>query len=89
MSSCMLINRGISRDEFHQSCLREICYIAVQGEFIVRTQHIRTKENRIADILSRYHLDKNSERLFRDSINISNSIRTVVDSDLFCFNNNW
>ena len=43
MSSCMLINRGISRDEFHQSCLREICYIAAQGEFIVRTQHIRTK----------------------------------------------
>ena len=70
MSSCRLINRGFSGDEFHQTCLREVCYTAALNEFIVRAQHIRTKENRLADILSRWHLSKSSNRLFRDSIKI-------------------
>lgn len=89
MITCRLINRGMSREEYHQACLREICYIAALNEFIVRTQHIRTKENRVADILSRYHLNKDSARLFRDSISISNPVRQVVDSNFFNLNTIW
>ena len=89
MSSCRLINRGFSRDEFHQTCLREICYTAALNEFIVRAQHIRTKENRVADILSRWHLSKSSNQLFRDSIGIPDPKCVMVDSNLFRLNSNW
>ena len=43
MSSCRLINRGFSRNESHQTCLREICITAALNEFIVMAQHIRKK----------------------------------------------
>ena len=52
LSSVNLINRGFSRDDFHQSCLRELCYIAAVNEFIVRAQQIKGVENRQPDILS-------------------------------------
>ena len=36
MSSCNVINKGLSRDDFHQSCLREICFVAATNEFTVK-----------------------------------------------------
>ena len=89
MSSCRLIKRGFPRDEFHQTCLREICYTAALNEFIVRAQHIRTKENRVADISSRWHLSMNSNQLFRDSIRIPDPKCVMVDSNLFRLNSIW
>ena len=39
MSSCNVINRGASKDPFHQSCLREISFIAARNDFVIKTQH--------------------------------------------------
>ena len=41
MSSVNLINKGLSRDDFHQSCLREICFTAAVNNFAIKAQHTR------------------------------------------------
>lgn len=89
MSLCHLVNRGCSRDEFHQSCLREICFFAARFEFIIRCQHIKTDENRVADILSRWHKQNDAAKLFWDSVTVTNPERILVCSDLFRFSNSW
>lgn len=89
MSSCHLVNRGCSRDEFHQSCLREICFFAARFEFIIRCQHIKTDENRVADILSRWHKKNDAAKLFWDSVTVTNPEKILVCSDLFRFSNSW
>ena len=87
MSSCNVINRGVSKDSFHQSCLREICYIASVNEFTIKTQHTCREDNRLADILSRWHLNRNSEALFREQLGEIEGSRIPVDNDLFQFSN--
>ena len=59
---------GASKDPFHQSCLREISFIAARNYFVIKTQHTRGEDKRIADILSRWHLFKNSEALLRENL---------------------
>jgi hypothetical protein len=41
-----------------------ICFIAATYEFEIRAKHIAGKENRIADYLSRWNLDKKYRQLF-------------------------
>lgn len=89
MSSCNVINKGFSRDDFHQSCLRELCYIAAFNNFSVRTQHIRGVENRLPDILSRWDLNSKSAELFEDSLEGNVAHRVLVDDSLFRFANPW
>ena len=55
IASVMVLNRGITRDKFQAQCLREITFITAVGEFQVRAQHIPGTDNRIPDILSRWH----------------------------------
>ena len=84
MSSCKLINRGASKDEFHQSCLREICFTAATNNFSIKAQHTRGEDNRVADILStRWHLHKNADELFRAQVGDLKCSRVPVDSALF------
>ena len=89
MSSCHVINRGVSKDSFHQSYLREIFYIASVNEFTIKTQHTRGEDNRLADILSHGHLNRNSEALFREQMGVTEGSRVPVDNDLFQFSNPW
>ena len=89
MSSVNLINRGVSRDDFHQDCLREICFTAAVNNFSIKAQHTRGSDNRVADILSRWHLHSNSEQLFREQIGEEQYTRIVIDSSLFSFSNPW
>ena len=44
MSPFDLINKDTARDEFHQACLREVCYyLAVVNEFCLKTRHKKAK----------------------------------------------
>ena len=74
---------GTSTDPFHQSCLRETSFIAVRNDFVIKTQHTRGEDNRIADILSRWHLYKNSEVLLRENLGGVDGTRIPVNSSLF------
>ena len=77
MSSCRLINQGVSKDEFHQSCLREICFVAAVNEFSIKAQHIRGVDNRVSDTLSRWLLNDNSEKLFSECLDTRSCSRVL------------
>ena len=89
MSSCNLINKGLSRDEFHQSCLRESCYIAAVNEFTFKAMHFRGSDNRASDILSRWHLHKDSEKLFHEFMGDTVCKRVPVEEKTFEFSCPW
>jgi hypothetical protein len=71
-ASVKVLNSGFTKDEFMQCCLRESCFIAATREFEIRAKHIAGKENRIADYLSRWNLDKKYRQLFEKSVNLRN-----------------
>lgn len=52
-TSCKVINSGYSRNEFFQTCLREICFQAAIYGFQLRANSISGTENRIPEYLSR------------------------------------
>ena len=89
MSSCNLINKGLSRDKFHHSCLREICYTAAVNEFVVRALHTKGTDNRAADILARWHLNNKSQELFNDLMGSRECQRVRVDEHTFEFSCPW
>lgn len=89
LNVCQLINQGNSRSEMLQTSLREICYLAACNEFELRAQHLSSSENRISDILSRYHLDKNNEYKFRDLTEGYDLKKFEVSEDMFQFINDW
>ena len=89
MSSCNLINKGTARDEFHQACLREICYLAAVNEFCLKTQHTKGQDNRAADILSRWHLNSNSVELFAKEMSGQCCHRIQVPEALFSLTGPW
>ncbi|MES9902603.1 MAG: hypothetical protein ABW168_07960 [Sedimenticola sp.] len=67
LSSCTVINKGSTRCDFLQSCLREICFLAALHEFEIRAKHISGVDNRVADYLSRWHLDSaNAEKFLNE-----------------------
>ena len=51
-----IIRSGYSRDTLLQSMLRELMYVASVGKFEIVTKLIGTRENRLPDLLSRWHL---------------------------------
>ena len=79
MSSCNVINKGLSRDDFHQSCLREICFVAVTNEFTLKAQHTSGQDNRIADILSRWNWSRNSQKKLDIALGNRHCERMIVD----------
>jgi hypothetical protein len=90
LAACIVINSGKSRCSFMQSCLREICYLAAVFQFQVKAVHLEGSVNRIADSLSRWHLDG---RFASDFAELTKSVEfleeMVVSENLFDFSNNW
>ena len=89
LNVCHLLNQGNSRSEILQDCLREVCYLAACNEFEIRAQHLSSTENRISDILSRYHLNDKNEDRFRDLTDGYSLQQFEVTEDMFQFINDW
>ena len=53
LHSCLAPNKGATRCQFMQGCLREICYLSAIFEFEMRAQHIPWVSNWLPDLLSR------------------------------------
>ncbi|CAC5359467.1 unnamed protein product [Mytilus coruscus] len=51
-----VINTEKSRNQFLQSCLCEICFVAPINEFKLKAVHIAGVDNRLADMLSRMYI---------------------------------
>ena len=70
-------------------CLRELAYIAAGNGFQLKAVHLEGILNEIPDWLSRYVIDKQCRKKFRQWNNIHRLHRAYVDSSLFQFNHDW
>ena len=59
-----ILNTGASRDKQLQDILREIAYLAAQGQFFIKAKHISGVSNRVPDWLSRWK-DKGAREAFQ------------------------
>lgn len=89
MAACQIINTGNSKCHILQECLREICFLAAVYEFEIKSVHLESESNRIADHLSRWHLDSKHEAKFRDLTGDFILKEETVDNAMFQFVNNW
>ena len=51
------INSGRMQDPILAACLRELWFLAASYEFELRAVHLSSAANRLADLLSRWHLN--------------------------------
>lgn len=90
LATCIVINTGKSKCKFMQQCLREVCFLAAVHEFRIKAQHIDGKSNRIADCLSRWHLDGSHRvEFWRLTGDIDDIQELSVGEDSFRFSHNW
>ncbi|MES9880278.1 MAG: reverse transcriptase domain-containing protein [Sedimenticola sp.] len=87
-SSCNVINRGFTRVEILQSCLREISFLAARFEFEVRARHISGIDNRLADHLSRWNTDDSRKSRFLSEFGSLGQECEVSDS-MFILSDIW
>ena len=86
---CCVINSGKTRDNVLLSCLREITYIACTHEFELRAIHLSSAENRLADWLSRWHMDCSYRDRFLAEIGCLDYTDILVSDNAFKFENDW
>ena len=84
---CSVINSGKARDPYLQSCMREIMFCACMYEFEIRAVHLSSSENRLADCLSRWHLDDNYRMSFLKAVTDYRDID--IDDSLFMLSCTW
>jgi len=84
-----VINTGKSRNSYLQCCLREICFLAAIHEFEIRAVHIAGIDNRLADMLSRWHLDIIHAKHFFESTNNMDLEEITLSTDVFQFIHKW
>lgn len=86
-TSVEVINRGRSRNEFSQNCLRELVFVAAMGDFEIRAVHIAGCENRLPDLLSRWELCSSYSQQFYQEM--GGGVERFVYNGLFHFSNQW
>ena len=90
LATCIVINSGKAKCRFLQQCLREICFLASVHEFEVRTVHLSSESNRLADCLSRWHLSTKYQLEFFNLSSIHGITEEVlVESEYFHFLHDW
>ena len=86
--SVMVLNTNRTRVEFMQDCLREILFVAAVYEFEIRAVHLASKENRLPDLLSRWHLGHEFRSEFH-KLSKPSMYRVRIDPNMFEFLNVW
>ena len=87
--SVEVINTGRCRNPFMLKCLRELLFCAAQFEFEIRASHIKGVDNRIADRLSRWYLDKSASAEFYRMTNHISKLEYTVTAKHFEFTHDW
>ena len=86
---CQVINSGKASCEVLQNSLREICFIAAFHEFEIRAEFLEGSSNRLADILSRWHLNVNSEAKSQELTGGLQLQENYIEESFFQFVNDW
>lgn len=86
-----VLNSGATKDSYMQGCLREILFFAAKFHFEVRAVYLPGVHNRTADVLSRWHLNTSSDKLFFNLPIIKEGVcfEKYVGSNLFYFSHDW
>lgn len=86
---CHVLNTGKARCEVLQECLRESCFVSAMSQCELKAVHLSSSQNRLADCLSRWALDKRCQQEFFDlTCGVELEEYSIADSD-FEFVNNW
>ena len=88
-TSVCVLNSGRTHDPFLVACLWEMAFLAAHHEFKLRSQHLSTTDNRIADLLSRWDKNKSCENEFFAASGLLPENEVVVPEEYFKFINNW
>ena len=83
-----ILNTGKSRDVRLQQLQREIVFLQAQFNFELRSEYITTKQNRIPDLLSRYHLEYKYRSLFGKEKQ-PDAVEDKVTTTMFNITNSW
>ena len=86
---CQVINSGKTRCEFLQQSLREICFLAAINQFEIQAQFLEGSANKLADVLSRWHLDRSNEHIFMELTEGFTLQEYFVPVEFFEFVNLW
>ena len=90
MATCIIINTGKSRNTFLQQSLREICFIASVHDIQIKAVHLDSKANRVADCLSRWHLNTSfREEFYKHVVYIPDLVECEVNEGCFRFQHDW
>lgn len=84
-----VINSGRAKCELLQSCLREIAFLNAVNECEIKAVWLDTKNNRLADHLSRFDLDETHRTQFFELTGSYNLVEYKVEDHLFEFINIW
>ena len=85
---CNSINNQKPKDDGLQECLRELIYFESLYSFKIGAIYIETKENHLADFLSRSINSLDHEKYFKQC-NLSPKKRIFVPGKTFQFENDW
>ena len=88
-ASVTVLNSGRSRDQFMQSCLREIMFLAARFQFEIQAIHLPGVDNRLPDLLSRWSLGEQYQAEFQRVIGDSPATQIYVYPGLFEFSHDW
>jgi hypothetical protein len=84
-----VLNSGKTKDSLLATCVREIWLCTARGEFQLRAVHLSTSANRLADCLSRWHLNQSAEKQFRQLTNSEVMTEVEVHQDVFLFSDEF
>ena len=83
-----VIQGGSAKDRLLQDLLREFVYLCAVAEVEVLVTHIFGQNNRIPDLLSRFHLDGKYHKQFEE-VKPVNWREILIHEQLFNFWNHW
>lgn len=86
---CSVINSGKAKCVMLQDCLRELAFLSAIYECQIRTVHLDTKSNRIADHLSRWNLNDSHRQQFYSMTDSFELHEYIVTDNMFQFTNDW
>ena len=83
-----VINSSKTKDPFMATCLRELWLVVSQYKFELSAVHLPGEENRVADWLSRWHLNKKYKEAFINFVSGGTRCEEMfVDDEMFNFSN--
>ena len=86
---CSVINSGKARDKYLLRCMRDLAFLCCTMEFEIRAVHLSSSANRLADLLSWWHLDHGNAQRFLDESGLKIDQEITVEDTAFVLNDIW